>query len=128
LRGRRALVVDDERDARELLTMILTAAGAHVETASSVGEALRHLDEFRPDVLLADIGLPGADGYALIQEVRRRESRNGGHLPAAAITAYAGNLDRERALAAGFDQHVSKPIDPAAVVEIVLSICNWAGD
>ena len=124
LGGCRALVVDDEEDARDLIATILTRAGAHVQTASSVREALQHLDASRPDVLLADIGMPGADGYVLIREVRRREAQTGQHLPAAAITAYGGNQDRERALAAGFDRHLSKPLRPAAIVEAVLSLCS----
>ena len=125
LAGCRVLVVDDEQDARELLVMILTAAGARVETASSVTDALQQLDSSRPDVLLADIGMPGSDGHALIREVRTREAGALPRLPAAAITAYANNVDRERALAAGFDRHVAKPIDSATVVGAVLSI--WPG-
>ena len=124
LAGCLALVVDDEEDACELLATILTRAGARVKTASSVSEALQQLDATPPDVLLADIGMPVTDGYALIREVRRREAHTEQHLPAVAITAYAGNVDRERALAAGFDQHLSKPINPAAVLEAVLSMCN----
>jgi PAS domain S-box-containing protein len=120
----RALVVDDEEDARELIATILTSAGANVQTASSVREALQHLDASRPDVLLVDIGMPAADGYTLIREVRRREAQTGQRLPAAAITAYAGNHDRERALAAGFDRHVPKPINPATIVEAVRSMCG----
>jgi CheY-like chemotaxis protein len=89
-------------------------------------EALQRLDESRPDVLLADIGMPGADGYALIREVRRREVQTGRRLPAAAITAYAGNQDRERALAAGFDRHVSKPITHATIIEAVRAMCSGA--
>ena len=126
LGGCRALVVDDEEDARELIATILTTAGANVQTASSAHEALQHLEASRPDVLLADIGMPGADGYTLIREVRRREAQTGRRLPAAAITAYAGNQDRERALAAGFDRHVSKPISPATIVEAVRSMCSGA--
>lgn len=126
LAGCRALVVDDDEDTRELMAMILTKAGAIVQTASSVPEALRHLDASRPDVLLADICMPGADGYALIREVRRREAQTGQHLPASAITAYAGRRDRERALAAGFDRHVAKPISPSAIVEAVRSMCSSA--
>jgi CheY-like chemotaxis protein len=128
LGGCRALVVDDEEDARALIATILTTAGAHVQTASSVREALQHLDASVPDVLLADIGMPGADGYDLIREVRRREAQTGQRLPAAAITAYAGNLDRERALAAGFDRHVPKPISPEAIVAAVRSLCSGAAD
>jgi PAS domain S-box-containing protein len=128
LAGCRALVVDDDRDARELIVTILTTAGATVETASSVPEALRHLDGWRPDVLLADIGMPGLDGYALIREVRRQERHNRRHLPVAAVTAYASHLDRERALAAGFDRYLSKPISPAAVVDVILSMWQRDGD
>jgi PAS domain S-box-containing protein len=123
LNGYRVLVVDDQEDARDLMTMILTAAGAQVEVASSVADALRHLDAARPDVLLADIGMPGADGYVLIGEVRKRDTRSGHHLPAAAITAYAAAQDRQRVIAAGFDLHVPKPISRSAIVEAVLSIC-----
>jgi CheY-like chemotaxis protein len=110
--------------ARELIATILTTAGANVQTASSVHEALGHLEASTPDVLLADIGMPGADGYALIREVRRREGQNGQHLPSGAVTAYAGSHDRERALAAGFDRYVSKPINPIAIVEAVHSMCR----
>jgi PAS domain S-box-containing protein len=122
LEGCRVLIVDDEQDARDLLATILTTAGADVQAASSVREALRHLDASRPDVLLADIAMPGANGYVLIREVRKREVHTAQHLPTAAITAYAGTHDRERALAAGFDRHLSKPINPAAIVEAVLSM------
>jgi PAS domain S-box-containing protein len=128
LGGCRALVVDDDEDARELIATILMKAGANVQTASSVREALRHLEAARPDVLLADIGMPGVDGYALIREVRRREAESGQHLSAAAITAYASNQDRERALAAGFDRHMAKPISPAAIVEAVLARCSAADE
>jgi PAS domain S-box-containing protein len=126
LSGCRVLVVDDDEEARELITTVLTAAGARVQTASSVREALLHLETSKQDVLLADLGIPDADGYALIGEVRRRDAQNGRHLPAAAVTAYAGDSDREQALAAGFDRHVSKPISPAAIVETVLSLYRGA--
>lgn len=119
LAGCRILVVDDEQDARELLELFLTAAGATVATAKSVNEALRHLDGSAVDVLLTDIGMPGEDGFALIREVRRREALSGRRIAAAAVTAYAGDADRERAVAAGFDRHVPKPIDPPAIVEAV---------
>ncbi len=128
LSGYHALIVDDDDDSLQLLAAILTTAGAVVQTASSVGDALRYLDTSRPDVLLADIGMPGTDGYALIREVRRGEAQGRQHLPAAAITAYASSQDRERALAAGFDRHLSKPIDPATIVDVVLSMCSSAND
>ena len=127
LTGYRLLVVDDQADARELMTAILTGAGAHVETASSVQDALREIEAARPDALLADIGMPGADGYVLIREVRRRDAQKGRHLPAAAITAYAGDHDRQRAVAAGFDCHVAKPVSRSAVVDAVFSICPRRG-
>jgi len=118
----RALVVDDEQDSRELIAMILTVAGATVQTASSADEALEHLDISWPDVLLADIGMPGTDGYGLIREIRDRQAQGYPRLSAAAVTAYAGNLDRERVLQAGFDHHISKPIDPSTIVQTVVSM------
>ena len=123
LAGCRALVVEDEEDSRELLAAILAAAGASVRTASCAADALRQLDQQRPDVLLADIGMPGMDGFDLIREIRAREMQTGDRLPAAAITAYTADSDRQRALAAGFDRHVSKPVTPAAVVEAVHALC-----
>jgi signal transduction histidine kinase/ActR/RegA family two-component response regulator len=127
LTGCRALVVDDEEDARALLGTILAQAGAVVQTAASVPEALRLLNTSPTDVLLADIGMAGDDGYALIRAVRNRDARDGTHLPAAAITAYAGAQSRERALAAGFDRHVAKPIVPADFVQVVVGLVKEAG-
>jgi CheY-like chemotaxis protein len=124
LSGYRILVVDDEEDARDLAATILESAGAEVQTASSVADALEKLDAGSPDALLADIGMPGADGYALIREVRSREMRTGFHLPVAAITAYAGERDRARVMAAGFDRHVPKPISRSSIVAAVLAICQ----
>ena len=126
LRGYRLLVVDDHDDARELIAMMLTKAGGHVATASSAAEALDKLTSVRPHALVADIGMPGADGYALIREVRKREAQNGVRLPAAAVTAYAGDMDREQAIAAGFDYHLAKPVSQAAIISIVLSMCSGA--
>ena len=128
LAGCRALVVDDEDDARELVATILRAAGAEVNTAASVAEALHHLDASPPHILLADIGMPGTDGYALIREVRRRDAEKGEHLPAAAVTAYAGDADRERAIGVGFDVHVAKPISAAAIIAAVLKLCGNADE
>ena len=124
--GCHALVVDDEADARDLLAAILSAAGAEVRTAASVREALLRLDEAWPDILLADIGMPGEDGYALIREIRSREAESAVRLPAAALTAYAGSHDRERALHEGFDWHFAKPIDPAEIVESIRLLSNHA--
>ena len=128
LDGCRALVVDDEEDARELIATVLRTAGATVQTAATVGEALRYLEMSPADVLLADLAMPGTDGYVLIREVRRREAQSGRHLRAAAITAYASAADRTRALAAGFDRHLSKPIGPLAVLEAVRSMWHGADE
>ena len=124
LRGYRLLVVDDHDDARELIATMLANAGGQVITAASAAEALDKLAAARPDALVADIGMPGADGYALIREVRRRDAQRGVRLPAAAVTAYAGDVDREQAIAAGFDHHLAKPISQSAIVSIVLSMCS----
>lgn len=102
---------------------MLRASGAIVEVARSVDEALQKLDQTRPDVLLTDIGMPDRDGFALLREVRRRDSANGYHLPAVAVTAYAGIRDRDHALAAGFDSHLAKPVSREALVDTVLALC-----
>jgi signal transduction histidine kinase/ActR/RegA family two-component response regulator len=124
LAGHRILIVDDHHDTRELVETVLKMAGATVDSAGSVTQALEKLDVARPDVLLSDIAMPDADGYSLIQEVRRRDSESGQHLPAAALTAYAGGVDRERALAAGFDLHLAKPISHDELVTAVLDLCE----
>jgi PAS domain S-box-containing protein len=123
LQGYRLLVVDDQEDTRDLMATILSGLGAHVDTAASVADALEKVKLARPHALLADLGMPGADGYALIREVRRWDAQSGAHLPAAAITAYVSEGDRAKALAAGFDCHVPKPVSQPAIVSAVLSIC-----
>ena len=117
LRGVKILVVDDEADAREMLQLVLTRYGAQTETASNAQRALEILEQFRPDILLSDIGMPGADGYSLIESVRALPADCGGQTPAVALTAYARNEDRARALAAGFQNHLAKPIVPSKLVE-----------
>jgi CheY-like chemotaxis protein len=123
LAGCRLLVVDDQEDARVLMEMVLAKAGAEVVTAESTADALSRLTATDFDALLTDIGMPGPDGYALIEEVRRRDAAAGTYLPAAAVTAYASPRDRDRALAAGFDLHITKPIDLPALVADVASLC-----
>jgi PAS domain S-box-containing protein len=124
LEGYRLLCVDDQPDARDLISMILIGAGADVETAASAGDALTRLAEAKPHAILADIGMPGADGYTLIREVRRLDAQAGTHLPAAAVTAYVGDGDRARVIAAGFDCHVPKPVSRQALIAAVLSMCR----
>ena len=112
------LVVDDEPDARDLLTAVLARCGAQVRTASTVDDAIARLRERRPDVLLSDIGLPSEDGYALIRRVREIDPA----VPAAALTAYASADDQRRALAEGFHAHVPKPVEPARLALLVASL------
>jgi PAS domain S-box-containing protein len=119
LTGLRLLVVDDDPDARDLLTLVLEQYGAHVVAVDCAPDALRQLDNGRLDVLLSDIGMPGQNGYELIREVRAREALAGGFLPAVALTGYASPEDGQRALAAGFQMHLPKPIDPAELLSLV---------
>jgi CheY-like chemotaxis protein len=119
LHGRRVLVVDDHADARQLIAGILEASGASVVTTASSREAFDALSRSAFDVLIADIGLPEEDGYALIRRIRRLDPEHGGRVPAIALTAYARTEDRDRALAAGFQRHVAKPVEPHALVRIV---------
>jgi CheY-like chemotaxis protein len=126
LAGVRVLAVDDQEDALDMLRDALEAAGAEVTTALAAEEAIGLLDRVAPDVLLADIGLPGMDGFELIRRVRRSANARTQRLPAAAITAYARPEDRRYALENGFQEHVPKPVDPAEVVRIVGSLAGRA--
>jgi CheY-like chemotaxis protein len=127
LDGVTVLVVDDEHDARELVKRILSDCGAHVLTAGSAGEGLVIVKEVRPDVLLSDIGMPHEDGYALIRNVRALPVPQGGGLPAGALTAFARSEDRQRALRAGFQLHIAKPIDAAELITVVASLAKGVG-
>jgi CheY-like chemotaxis protein/anti-sigma regulatory factor (Ser/Thr protein kinase) len=122
LEGVRALVVEDQADARELLSVLLEQYGAKVVACGSAVEAVAALRRERHDVLISDIGMPGEDGYWLIREVRALGADRGGDLPAVALTAYASEADRERALAAGFQAHISKPIEPDALLSAVAAV------
>jgi signal transduction histidine kinase/ActR/RegA family two-component response regulator len=119
--GLRVLAVDDEPDARELLTTTLVKFGVEVRAAESASKALEILGGWRPDVLISDVEMPGLDGYSLIQKVRDLESENG-RLPAIALTAHARREDRDRALQAGFQIHISKPIAPGELKSILLGL------
>jgi PAS domain S-box-containing protein len=126
LEGVRILVVDDDGDTRTFLSQVLGAAGAEVVTASTSGEARESFRSAAPDVLVCDIGLPGQDGYSFIQEVRALAPDEGGRLPAAALTAHTRVEDASRALEAGFDRHVGKPVEPVEVVQIVAELAARA--
>ncbi len=127
LAGLRALFVDDEADARELITMMLAKGGVEVRTAVSAMEALAACNEWRPDVLISDIGMPGEDGYTLMKKLRARESERGGHIPAIALTAYGRREDRLRALSVGYEYHIPKPVEPAELLAAVASLANRIG-
>ncbi len=122
LQGVRVLVVDDEPDARELVKRVLENCDATVLTASTAAEALDAVVRERPNVLVSDIGMPGEDGYALIRKVRALDKETGGATPAVALTAYARSEDQAAALAHGFQVHVTKPIEPAALVMTVAKL------
>jgi signal transduction histidine kinase len=117
------LVVDDQADGRALTSLVLTEAGARVTAVASAQEALHHvLGEQKPDVLVSDIGLPGEDGYALVRQIRDHEAEHGGFLPAIALTGFARAEDRSRILAAGFQAHVPKPLDPAELTGVIAGL------
>jgi PAS domain S-box-containing protein len=124
LKGVRVLVVDDEPDARDLLHRLLTDREAEVVAAASAGEAMEIISRGPPTVLLTDIGMPDEDGYALIRRVRALPAANGGGIPAIALTAYAGSDDRTRAMLAGFQVHLSKPVEPGELVATVASLAG----
>ena len=119
LEGVSVLIVDDEEDAREVLTLILQDQGAEVRAAASVAAALERIRERVPDVLVSDIGMPGEDGHVLLRKLRSLSAEQGGQVPAVALTAYATPADSARALAAGFNRHVQKPITSAEIIEAV---------
>ncbi|MCT7970676.1 PAS domain-containing protein [Laspinema olomoucense] len=119
LAGLKILVVDDEFDTREFLITALEQYGAEVFAAASSAEAIALIQERQPEILLSDIGMPGEDGYTLMRQIRTLPPEQGGKIPAAALTAYTRTEDRILALAAGFQMHIPKPIDPRHLVEVV---------
>ena len=124
LEGIRVLVVDDQPDARDLLTRVLEDGGAEVVAASSGADALARIAEQAPDVLLSDIGMPGMDGFELLRRVRSLSPAPAGRTPAIALTAFSRSEDRTRALRAGFVVHVTKPVDPSELVATVASVAG----
>jgi signal transduction histidine kinase/ActR/RegA family two-component response regulator len=122
LNGMKILVVDDERDAREFLRTAVERYGSRVETANSVPEALEAILHERPDFLVSDIGMPGEDGHSLIRKIRALPEERGGQTPAIALTAYARSEDQLRAVQAGFQMHLSKPVEPEELVSAIASV------
>ena len=122
LNGIKVLVIDDEPDARALITLVLTSANAEVICAASAAEGMELLAKEHPDLLLSDIGMPGKDGYQFIREVRSLPAPSGGKTPAIALTAFARSEDRTRALMAGYQIHIAKPIEPSELLATVASL------
>jgi CheY-like chemotaxis protein len=118
------LIVDDEPDMREFLAFTLEEYGATVFVVSSAQEALRALTAVQPDLLISDVGMPEVDGYMLLRQVRSLAPDQGGNTPAIALTAYASQSDRQLALAAGFQQHVAKPVDAAELLEAIAALID----
>jgi PAS domain S-box-containing protein len=124
LAGLRVLIVDDEIDARGLLTAMLERCGAEVMAVASASEGLQAVESWRPDVLVADIGMPVEDGYGLIRKVRRLPPDRGGQTPALALTAYARTEDRVRAISEGYQLHLAKPVDRVELATVVASLAH----
>jgi CheY-like chemotaxis protein len=124
LNGVRVLFVDDLADARDLVTLALVNKGAEVRAVASAAEGLSMLGEWRPDVILSDIAMPGEDGYTFIRKVRNLGEESGGTIPAATLTAYVGSKERMKSLEAGFQAHITKPVQWD---ELILVVANLAG-
>ncbi|MEH2069170.1 response regulator [Nostoc sp. PA-18-2419] len=122
------LVVEDDDDIRFFISTVLEADGASIVAVPSAAAALEVLPQLLPDVLVCDIGMPGEDGYTLIRKIRALKPDMGGKVIAIALTAFGDSESRIRALEAGFHTHVSKPVFPEELVEIVANLvacCNW---
>jgi PAS domain S-box-containing protein len=122
LAGLRVLILDDEADARALLKVIIEQCRAEVTTAASAAEAYETLERLTPDVIISDIGMPSEDGYSFMRKVRAKEAVTQTRIPAVALTAHARAEDRLRALSAGYQVHVAKPIEPAELVAVIASL------
>jgi len=127
LDGLRIMIVDDDADAREMLTTLLVQAGAEVKACDSASNALDAIEQWRPFALISDIGMPDEDGYSLIRKLRAREPERGGDIPAVALTGYARSEDRTRALLAGFQTHVPKPVEAAELIMVIASLAGRTG-
>lgn len=123
--GIKALVVDDEPDARELVAFILEQQGAQVELAASAAEALSKFSSFQPHILIGDIGMPVEDGYSMVRKIRQVYHRKGGSIPAIALTAFATEKDRVNSLEAGFQMHLTKPVDCDELIDAVYNLTKY---
>ncbi|MEG4988310.1 PAS domain-containing protein [Microcoleus sp. BR0-C5] len=127
LSGINVLAVDDDADARDLVVFLLEDCGASVTAVSNATDALAVLTESVPDLLLSDIGMPDTDGYMLMRQIRALAPDQGGLVPAIALTAYAGEIDYQQALAAGFQRHIAKPLDPDKLVQAIGEVLDRSG-
>ena len=127
LRGLRLVLVEDEPDQRQLLRRVLAGEGAEVRVAEDAAAGLELVRSTRAQVLVSDLGLPGVDGYEFLRRVRELPPEEGGRVPAIALTAFARTVDRQRALRAGYQAHVSKPADPSELVSIIANLASVAG-
>ena len=120
------LVVDDDADARGMLVEALDGCGARVIDVSSASAALEAVTRDRPDILFSDIGMPDEDGYSLMRRIRQLPPSEGGRIPAAAVTAFQSRADRLRALQAGCQMHLAKPVESSAVVAAAVALVRMA--
>ncbi|KPQ33563.1 MAG: Response regulator [Phormidesmis priestleyi Ana] len=116
------LVVDDNDDTREMVACLLEQVGAQVLITASAHEALMRLADASPDILVSDIGMPEMDGYMLMDQVKALPPGQGGQIPAIALTAYAGEIDYQKAMSAGFQQHLTKPVEPDALISAISTL------
>lgn len=124
LNGLQVLVIDDEPDSREFLAFVLRQVGAIVTTAENASEGFAVLTQSRPDILLSDIGMPDMDGYRLMQQIRTLPPNQGGEVKAIALTAFAGEVNRQKAIAAGFQSHISKPVEPDTLIQTIAKLVH----
>ncbi|MFL9458983.1 ATP-binding protein [Tolypothrix bouteillei VB521301_2] len=122
LNGIRILVVDDDDSTREFIAFLLEMHHANVIAVASAREAIASFTQFKPDVLLSDIGMPDVDGYMLMRQIRALPHQQGGQIPAIALTAYAAEIDYQQAMAAGFQKHLPKPVEPDKLIEVLISL------
>ncbi len=126
LDGLRVLLVEDDEDSRELLDFVLQRCGAEVIAVASVAEAVALFERARPDVVVSDISMPDEDGYSLVARLRRHPAGGGRTIPAVAVTGFAYEHHRQRAIAAGFQEHLTKPVDPDVLCESVARLAGQA--
>ena len=127
LSGLYVLIVDDNADSREITTIVLEQAGALVKSVDSAERVLPLLAQCVPDLLISDVKMPRMSGYMLIESIRQLPEEKGGTVLAIALTVYAGEPDRQRAISAGFQQHLIKPIDPEVLVQAILDLLHTRG-